>query len=112
MIPQVQRRASGESKKIGKHFFIKIPGISYVDSEAVRLELQNNKILNTNFVLSKYRKELLIKNVILLSLSSKYNSYSTQIHSLLTEKEKEDRYVSYYGKPFSYFYHVIDKKSS
>lgn len=112
MIPQVQRRASGESKKIGKHFFIKIPGISYVDSEAIRLELQNNKILNTNFVLSKYRKELLIKNVILLSLSSKYNSYSTQIHSLLTEKEKEDRYVPYYGKPFSYFYHVIDKKSS
>ncbi|KYH04080.1 hypothetical protein A1704_20165 [Chryseobacterium cucumeris] len=109
-IPEAKPRPSDEARKIGKHFFIKIGGISYADSEAIRLELQNSKILNTKFILSKYRKELLIKSASLLILSSKYNSYSSQIYSLLTEKEKEDREVPYYGKPFSYFYHVIDKK--
>lgn len=110
-IPEAKPRPSDEARKIGKHFFIKIGGISYADSEAIRLELQNSKILNTKFVLSKHRKELLIMNANLLILSSKYNSYSSQIYSLLTEKEKEDRYVPYYGKPFSYFYHVIDKNN-
>jgi len=109
-IPEAKPRTSDESRKIGKHFFIKIAGISYVDSESIRLELQNNKILNTKFILSKYRKDLLIKNANLLVLSSKYTSYSKEILNLLTEKEKEDRYVPYYGKPFSYFYHIIDKK--
>ena len=98
--------------KIGKYFFIEIDGISYADSEAIRLELQKNKILNSKFSLTKYRKELLLKDSNSLVLSSKYNSYKEKVYNLLITLEKEDRYVPYYGKPFSYYYHIIEKKNS
>ena len=91
---------------------IKIDGISYADSEAIRLELQKNKILNSKFSLTKYRKELLLKDSNSLVLSSKYNSYKEKVYNLLITLEKEDRYVPYYGKPFSYYYHIIEKKNS
>ncbi|WP_332020232.1 hypothetical protein, partial [Kaistella sp.] len=77
-----------------------------------RLELQKNKILNSKFSLTKYRKELLLKDSNSLVLSSKYNSYKEKVYNLLITLEKEDRYVPYYGKPFSYYYHIIEKKNS
>ncbi len=111
-LPDARSQSSDESKKIGKYFFIEIDGISYADSEAIRLELQKNKILNSKFSLTKYRKELLLKDSNSLVLSSKYNSYKEKVYNLLITLEKEDRYVPYYGKPFSYYYHIIEKKNS
>lgn len=111
-IPEAAIKSSDESKKIGKHLFIRVSGISYTDSENIRLELQKIKILNTKFTLTKFKKAELMKTPTSLILPNKYVSYVPQIYSLLMDSDKEDRYVPYYGKPFSYFYHVIDKKET
>ena len=44
-----------------------------------------------------------------LQLSTQFLSYQTEIHSLLLDDSKEDRQVPYYGKPYSYYYNVIEK---
>ena len=109
-IPKATLKPSDESKKIGKYFFIRISGLSFTDSENIRLELQKIKILNMKFNLTKFKKGELLKMPNILLLSSKYISFIPQIYDLLIADDKDDREVPYYGKPFSYFYHVINKK--
>ncbi|WES99881.1 reverse transcriptase/maturase family protein [Chryseobacterium arthrosphaerae] len=98
-----------ETKKIGRHFFTKISGISYEDSEKIRIELQALKVLNVKFFLTKSKKELLKNSPQVLQLSSQYLSHLVEIHSLLLNDSQENRYVPYYGKPFSYYYNIIEK---
>lgn len=98
-----------ERKKIGKYFFTRISGISYEDAEKIRLELQTLKILNAKFFLTKSKKMFIENSPQNLQLSTQFLSYQTEIHSLLLDDSKEDRQVPYYGKPYSYYYNVIEK---
>ena len=75
---------------------------------------KNNELIlvvdNSFSMQAKGQKGELLKTPNILLLSSKYISFIPQIYDLLIADDKDDREVPYYGKPFSYFYHVINKK--
>ena len=109
LLPEVEVGNSNGSKRVGKIFFIRIEGLNYIDSENIRLELQRINILNVKFLFTKSKKKLLLTNPTALILSSKYLPFQKQIIELLLKDEKDDRDVPHYGKPFSYYYNVIEK---
>lgn len=98
-----------EKKKINKSFFISIRGINNRDSEEIRLELQRLGVLSSRFYLTKSKRNILETNPGSIVLSTKYKPYLSEIINILLEDSTDDRYVPYYGKPFSYFYNVIEK---
>lgn len=110
LLPEIKVGNLKKIKLIGKFFFIKIDGLNYIDSENIRLELQKINILNAKFVFTKSKKKIVLANPNIITLSKEYLPFQLQISELLLKEEKDDRYVPHYGKPFSYYYNVIEKE--
>lgn len=97
------------SLRIGKLFFSKIPGISEISSEEIRDQLVNSGILNFKFEISD---KVDFENPALnLGLSTNYQKYKIEIINVLMEPYIDTRELSYYGKPFSYYYNIIERKN-
>lgn len=97
-----------KSKKIriGKLAFCTISGISEKASESIRNQLVIGKILNPKFEVD-YTIDF--ENPDLnLGLTDEFLKYKVEIISILLNPI-DNRELSYYGKPFSYYYHVIEK---
>jgi len=103
---------SGEPKspktKIGKWAFIQIRGISEKESEEIRDQLVANGTLNSKFFLKKGIN--LDDDMLDLGLTGKYQDFNDEILTIL-KHPTENREIIYYGKPFSYFYQAIERKS-
>jgi len=112
LINTVKEIKKDESKiakiKIGKLSFCAISGISEKASETIRNLLVISNILNSKFELNN---KIDFENPELnLGLTDEFLKYKNDIlFILLNPTEKRD--LSYYGKPFSYYYHVIEKKN-
>lgn len=93
--------------RIGKLAFCTISGITERSSEEIRNQLVNSGILNSKFELNK--KVDFKSSELVLGLSSDFLPYENDIvYVLLNPVDKRE--LSYYGKPFSYYYNVIEKK--
>lgn len=94
--------------RIGKLAFCLISGISEKASQEIRNQLVKSKITNSKFEL---RNEIDFKSTELnLGLSDEFLQYKNEILYIL-ENPIEKRELAYYGKPFSYYYHVIEKNN-
>lgn len=98
-----------EKVKVKKIAFCSINGITKKDSEIIRLQLYKSEILNSKFELIKTAEELENPKIV-MGLNNEFLKYKDEILYVLMNLS-ENRYVPYYGKPFSYYYHVIDKGS-
>ncbi len=104
---------SNESQKITggtitKFIFTQIRGISDVDSARIRQQMREKSVLNKNY---KLNNEVPIYDPKLdLGLSPEYERYRHEVIEVLKNPITE-RYVSFYGKPFSYYYHLMERKS-
>ena len=112
LLQTIDRSESGEPKskkiKIRKWAFLPIIGISEKGSEEIRDQLIASGILNSNFYLKKGID--LDDDLLNLGLAGKYQDYKDEILNIL-KHPVENREVIYYGKPFSYFYQAIERKS-
>ncbi len=111
-IPHIPSNNGKGSRYIGKYFFCKIWGINNKDSLAIRQELINTEVLSPKFSISISKREKIKTGNLSLSLSSAYSPFEIEIIECLLNEDPEDRDVPIYGKPFSYFYNVIEKKTT
>lgn len=93
--------------RIGKFAFCRISGISEKSSEEIRNQLVKIGILNSKFEISD--KVDLESAELDLILSAEFLVYENDIRFVLLNPV-DKRELSYYGKPFSYYYNVIEKK--
>jgi hypothetical protein len=92
--------------RIGKLAFCSISGISEKASELIRNLLVLSNILNSKFEINN---AVDFENPELnLGLTAEFLKYKDEIISILLNPI-EKRELSYYGKHFSYYYHVIEK---
>lgn len=110
LINTIKEIGQDESKrsriKIGKLAFCLINGISEKSSEEIRNQLVKSKILNSKFEINP---DIDLESPdINLGLSEEFLKYKNEILYIL-QNPIEKRELSYYGKPFSYYYHVIEK---
>jgi len=103
-----QEEFKGHKIKIGKLVFCLISGISEKASEEIRNQLVKSKILNSKFELSSEID--FVSPELNLGISEEFSQYRNEIKYIL-ENPNEKRAQPYYGKPFSYYYHVIEKKN-
>lgn len=94
--------------RIGKFAFSRIYGISNKDSEAIGNLLVLGGILNTNFQLTD--RINFDEPDLNLGLTEDFKKYRDEIIEVLKNPIKKPQDV-YYGKPFSYYYHIIEKKN-
>ncbi|MGG7664739.1 reverse transcriptase/maturase family protein [Dyadobacter sp. BHUBP1] len=99
-----------QKTKIGKGFFTKISGLSKIDSEQIRIELVKSGILNKKFEFTQIVKAQLTQPNSTLELSGKYLQWKDEILLALVTDPENDRVPSIYGKPFSYYYNIIEKQ--
>jgi hypothetical protein len=106
-LKKIKQDESKQSKiKIGKLAFCLINGISEKESIEIRNQLVKSKILNSKFKLNPH---IDLENPdINLGLSEEFLKNKNEILYIL-QNPIEKRDFSYYGKPFSYYYHVIEK---
>ena len=95
---------------IPKHIFTCIPEISPSKSEEIREALVCIKILTGTYKLSEDRRQEIQKTDFKIDLPSEFLHKTNLILLVLLEYRKKDRNVNYYGKPFSYYYNVIEKR--
>jgi hypothetical protein len=94
------------NKRIGKKAFIIISGISESDSEEIRNQLVTSGILNPKF---RLKDGLNFEDSSLnLGLSENFEKYRAEIIRVLVVPS-DNRKPIYYGKPFSYYYQVIER---
>jgi hypothetical protein len=108
-VKEIEKNESNNTKiRIGKLVFCAISGISESDSETIRNLLVANNILNSKF---EFKNEIDYENPHLdLGLTEEFLKYNNEILFIL-QNPIEKRELVYYGKPFSYYYHVIEKKN-
>lgn len=111
LIKSVKEIKTDESKllkiKIGKLAFCVINNVFEKDSETIIGLLILNGILNKKFQLNQ--KINLDDSNLNLGLTEKYEPLRADIIDVLKHPVEKSRVV-YYGKPFSYYYHIIEKK--
>lgn len=103
-----QKKVKSNRYKVKKHLFMRIPGIDENQAEEIQKELIEGGVLSNSFRLK--RGFDISDEDSDMGLSKKYRKWQDDIRDLLkrlTDKRKEP--VDYYGKPFSYYYHVIEK---
>lgn len=101
-----KKEEKNKKTRIGKLAFCSISGISKKASETIRNQLVIGKILNPKFEVD-YTIDF--ENPDLnLGLTDEFLKYKDEIISILLNPINK-REFSYYGKPFSYYYHVIEK---
>jgi len=96
-------------KFIPKFLFSCIPKISIFDSEEIRKELVLLNILSSKFKLTISKHEEINTNDYQLQLSKKYLQNERLILKTLISYNSKKRNVNYYGKPFSYYFHLLEK---
>lgn len=109
-IPFIDNGSGNKSRYIGKHFFCKIYGVNNSDSVIIREELMQQNILSTKFYLTSYRREKIQDGVLPIILSATYAHLDEEVIKLLATTEPENRDPPIYGKPFSYYFNVVEKK--
>ncbi|MFC2134719.1 reverse transcriptase domain-containing protein [Bacteroidota bacterium] len=92
---------------IPKYAFLVIKGFTEKDSIEVRKQLVDSGILNSKFQLKSNIDPA--DNDLNLGLKKEYTYYREEIIRILMNPEGE-RKAPYYGKPFSYYYQVIEKR--
>lgn len=103
-----QDKLKNNKIRIGKLAFCLISGISERASEEIRNQLVKSKILNSKFELSN---DIDFEHHDLnLGLSDEFLKYKSVILFILLNPVEKNK-PPYYGKPFSYYYHVIEKKN-
>lgn len=102
-----QEELKSRTYRIGKLAFCTISGISEKSSEEIRNQLLKSGILNSKFEISK--KVDFESSELDLGLSADFQPYESDIIYMLLNPD-DKRELSYYGKPFSYYYNVIEKK--
>ena len=108
-IKEIKIEKSKLSKvRIGKFAFLGIPGISNKDSKAIGNLLVLNGILDSNFTLTD--RINFDEPVLDLELTEEFKKYSDEIIEVLKRPIKKQENV-YYGKPFSYYYQIIERKN-
>lgn len=95
--------------RIGKNWFTSIAGVSKIDSENIRIELANARILNKKYELTEVMKLRISEVNFNLGLSNQYSEWNDEICLALILDPDDMRVPSIYGKPFSYYYNIIDK---
>ncbi|MGC4128691.1 MAG: reverse transcriptase/maturase family protein [Bergeyella sp.] len=94
---------------IPKFLFCCIPKVSIFDSEEIRKELVSLRILSSKFKLTASKYKEIKEDNFKLQLSNKHiHNERLILITLLAYKDKE-RNVNYYGKPFSYYFHLLEK---
>lgn len=94
--------------KIKKFAFCALSGVS----ERASLEIRN-LLVTSNVLNSKFELNHLIdfkSSTLNLGLSGEYLKYNNEILKILLNPLKK-RDIIYYGKPFSYYYHIIEKNN-
>ncbi len=113
-IARLKRELSSANNKkevfIPKFLFSCIPKISIFDSEEIRKELVSLKILTSRFKLTTLKYDEICENSFKLKLSNKYLVNERLILKTLISFKDKERNVNYYGKPFSYYFNLIEKK--
>ncbi len=104
-----KEQVNQKHKYIGKYFFNVIAQINNNDSLNIRKELVDSGILSKRFFLSNRKREGLKNGTFGLVLSAKYIDFHSLIKERLVEELADERDVPIYGKPFSYYYNVIEK---
>lgn len=94
--------------RIAKYAFVVIKGISEKDSIEIRNVLVEQGILTPKF---RIKIDFDGEHIIEFNLPDKYEIFREDIISVL-QHPVERREVSFYGKPFSYYYHIIEKPKS
>ncbi len=95
---------------IPKFLFTCIPKISVFDSEEIRYELANLKILTSKFKLTPVKYDEIISNNFDINLAPKYSQYNSLVLKILISFKNKERNINYYGKPFSYYFHLLENK--
>ncbi|HZK95897.1 MAG TPA: reverse transcriptase domain-containing protein [Prolixibacteraceae bacterium] len=91
---------------ICKFAFLTIYGLTEKDSEIIRNQLVIGRVLNSKFQLVN---EFVIEDGNMdLGLSDKYREFQNEIIEIL-KNPIDRRKIVHYGKPFSYYYHIIEK---
>lgn len=106
-VKEIKKKEFKSTKiRIGKLAFCSINGISKKASEFIRNQLILSKILSSKF---EVNNAVEFENPELnLGLTDEFLKYKDEIISILLNPiDKRD--LPYYGKPFSYYYHVIEK---
>jgi hypothetical protein len=92
--------------RIGKLAFCSISGISGKASELIRNQLVLSGILSSKFEVN-YKVDF-ENSELNLGLTDEFLKYKDEIISIILNP-LDKRELCYYGKPFSYYYHVIEK---
>lgn len=108
-VKEIEKKETAATKiRIGRLAFCSIRGISEAASERIRNLLVSNNILNSKFEINK---SVDLENTELnIGLTVEFLKYKDEIISKLLNPIQK-RELSYYGKPFSYYYQVIEKKN-
>ncbi len=104
--------AQRRPKYIGKYFFSRIYSVQDENSIAVRQELVNNSILSPKFFIPFAKREKLRDKSLTLLFSKEYAHLEQEVLECLLNDTAEERMVPIYGKPFSYYYNIIEKKAN
>ncbi|SDI84196.1 reverse transcriptase/maturase family protein [Chryseobacterium jejuense] len=115
-IARLKKELSNANNKkdvfIPKFLFSCIPKVSIFDSIIIRDELVSLKVLSSKFKLTSSMYNKINETDFKLQLSNKYiNKERIILKTLISYKNKE-RNVNYYGKPFSYYFHLLEKQYS
>jgi retron-type reverse transcriptase len=101
---------------IKEEIFSEITDFDKQDSLNVRNELKNKGLLSDNFSIKdreyfkvKDKDEIKVKEIIDLGLSEKYLYFYEEILEIIRDIIYAKNY-KYYGKPYSYYYHIVEKK--
>ncbi|EHM7981853.1 reverse transcriptase domain-containing protein [Elizabethkingia anophelis] len=97
---------------IPKFLFSCIPKVSIFNSEEIRNELVYLKILSSKFKLTMLMYEKIKEDNFKLQLSNKYIHIEELIIKTLIHCGNNERNINYYGKPFSYYYHLLEKTNN
>ncbi|NML55825.1 reverse transcriptase/maturase family protein [Chryseobacterium cheonjiense] len=112
-IARLKRELSSTNNKkevfIPKFLFSCIPKISIFDSEEIRKELVSLKILTSRFKLTVSKYDEICEDSFKLKLSNKYIVNERLILKTLISFKDKERNINYYGKPFSYYFHLLEK---
>lgn len=92
-------------RKIKEKEFIRIKGISEEDSLEIRNLLVAQGILDSTFQIN----EDIDLNTIEINLRNKFLIHENDIRTILKSSIDKRDYV-YYGKPFSYYYQIIERR--
>ncbi len=94
-------------RKIKEKEFVKIKGISEEESLEIRSQLVASQILNSNFQIND---DIDLHNMeINIGLSDKFLAHEQDIRTILKSSIDKRDYI-YYGKPFSYYYQIIERR--